>query len=198
MSGVFYSDISDHFPIFNFTSTTSLKHQEMEKLSKFRVFNSRNIERFGELIGDVSLDNVYTHDNAELAYRSFVTSFNSVFNRSFPLVSMHTKKSGKFAKPWFTSDFHRSALIKNRLYKKFIRNPLPLNAANNKNKIDMNKNKNNKKYRNKYNHLIKTAKKEHFSLKFDEASGNAKTHWGGHQSAPQQEKNFSHSSLPFN
>ena len=35
-----------------------------------------------------------------------------------------------------------------------------------------------KKYRNKYNHLIRIAKKKYFTNKFNEASNNIKTTWG--------------------
>lgn len=77
-------------------SATSVIYPEIEKSLRFRVFNKRNIHRFKELIGDVQWHNVYyTHDDVKLAYQSFVVSFNSVFNRFFPLVSMHTKRGLK-------------------------------------------------------------------------------------------------------
>lgn len=102
----------------------------MNELPRFRVFNSTSIDRFGEQIADVSWDDVIIHNDPELAYQFFIASFSSVFNRYFPLVSRRTKKSCAFSKPWFTPGLHKSALTKNRLYKKFIRNPSPLNIAN--------------------------------------------------------------------
>ena len=110
-------------------------------------------------------DDVYTHDDAEQVYQSFFISFNTVFNKCFPLVSNQTKKNSSTRKPWFTPSLRKSLLAKNRLYKKCISNPSPLNTDNYKT------------YRNKYNHLIRNAKKKYFSDKFEEASNNTKSTW---------------------
>lgn len=165
-SGVFYSDISDHFPVFHLTSTSLNIHQEVAKPQRSRVFNERNIVCFEKQIGDVQWDDVYTHDDVEQAYQSLMASFNSVFNQCFPLVSKKTKKDRTFRKPWFTPGLHKSLLTKNKLYKKCISNPSLSNTTNYK------------KYRNKYNHLIRIVKKKYFSNKFDEASNNIKSTWG--------------------
>ncbi len=166
-SGVFYCDISDHFPVFHLTATTRVKQQEIKKSSRVRVFNKRNTDKFGKLIDDVPWDNVYMHDDDELAYQSFIALFNSVFNKCFPLVNMLSKKEKSFSKPWFTPGLHKSALKKHRMYRKFMTNPSPLNATNYK------------KYKNKYNHLIRIEKekKKYYTAKFDEASDNIKETW---------------------
>ena len=129
-SGVFHSDISDHYPVFHFTSKTSVNHQEADKVLRFRVFNKRNMDRFEEMVDDILWDDVYTHNDVEQAYQSFFKSFNSVFNRCFPPVSKKANKVSAFSKPWFTQDLHKSLKAKNRLYKKYISNPSPTNIAN--------------------------------------------------------------------
>ncbi len=98
-----------------------------------RVFNKRNTDKFGKLNDDVPWDNGYMHDDAELAYQSFIALFISVFNKCFPLVNMLSKKEKSFSKPWFTPGLHKSALKQHRMYRKFMTNPSPLNATNYKN-----------------------------------------------------------------
>lgn len=64
-------------------------------------------------------------------------------------------------------DLHRFRLFtNNRLYKKYIRNISPMKITNYQ------------KFRNKYNHLIRTVKKKYFTSKLDEASNNIKSTWG--------------------
>lgn len=82
----------------------------------------------------------------------------------FPLLSLKINKRHGFHKPWFTTGFLKSSIKKNRLYKKFIYNP----TAQNSNTY--------KKYRNKFTHLLRIAKKC-YSDKFKESTNNIKNTW---------------------
>ena len=148
------------------------------------MFNKRNVEQFEKLVDEILWDDVYIYDDAEQAYQSFLKSFNSVFNMCFPLVSKQANKANAFRKPWFTTGLHKSLKAKNKLYKKYIGNPSPTNVTNYK-----------KKYCNKYNNLIRIAKKRYYSEKFNDASNNLKTTWGVINQLLNRKKIFCHSSI---
>ena len=162
-SGILFTDISDHFPIFHFS--ISDKTGPVGPGNVRRLFNRQNTERFKKLIDDISWDNVYKHTDAESAYQTFVTTFNSAFHLCFPLVQLKKNLAVLNKKPWYTSGLHKSSTTKNKLYKRFLTNPTPLNS------------KKYKTYRNKYNHLIRIAKKIYFSNKLKEYSTDIRSTW---------------------
>ena len=65
----------------------------------------------------------------------------------------------------FTPGLQKSSKEKNRLYKKFLKNPTPLNQMSYK------------AYKNKFTHLLRSAKKPYFADKFKESSKNIKETW---------------------
>lgn len=71
---------------------------------------------FKRLINDLSWDNVYTQTNSNCAYKAFMESFNSIFNKCFPLVTAK-KQSIKVnsSKPWFTPGLQKSSKKKQTL-----------------------------------------------------------------------------------
>ena len=103
--------------------------------------------------------------NVEYAYQNFMTTFNSIFHTCFPLVKSEKKVAKPIRKPWYSSGLHKSLITKNKLYKRILTNPTPLNLA--KYKI----------FRNRYNHLIRISKKIYLSNKFEEHPNNMKSTW---------------------
>ncbi len=95
--------------------------------TKCRLFNRQNTKCFKRLIDDISWGREYKNTYAESAYQLFLTTFNSVFHSSFPLVKPHEKVAKKFWKPWFTAGLYKSSKKVNKSYKKFLTNPTPLN-----------------------------------------------------------------------
>ena len=157
-SGILLTDISDHFPIFHLSLPNKSNHVGDKCNYKFRIFNTKNTERFQKLIDNISWDDVYEQSSVHLAYQSFINYFNSAFNRCFPLVKPRKKAGEGLWKPWFTAGLKRSSILKNKLYRKFLINPTPLNSATYR------------KYKNKFTHLLRMSKKMYFSNKFREAT----------------------------
>lgn len=73
-----------------------------------------------------------------------------VFDQCFPLINNSNKNTASLNKPWFTTEFRKSSLKKNKLYKKYLQSPTPLKYATYKS------------FRNKYNHLLRIAKQEYY------------------------------------
>ncbi len=117
------------------------------------------------MLEKVNWDDVYEQQDANKAYQSFIDLFKTVFNESFPLVSLKINKRHGFNKPWFTIGFLESSRKKSRLYKRFISNPTPQNSTTYK------------KYRNKFTYLLLMAKKKYYSDKFKESTNNIKNTW---------------------
>ena len=139
--------LTDHFPIFNFSSTQKNDHIISNSDSKFRLFTSKNKECFERLM-EVTWDDVLKSSDTEAANQLFMSTLSSVFQTSFPLVKPRNKSASIDNQPWFTKGLYKSSISKIKLYKKFLTNPTPLNSAKYK------------KYRNKYNHLIRISKKK--------------------------------------
>ena len=138
-SGIFYSDISDHFPIFQLSILDEHKDTHSDIKVTYRKFNERNIASFKQLLSGLSWDNVYAQTNSNSAYQTFMESFNTAFNKCFPLIT--AKKASR-------QHSHKSSKEKNKLYKKFLKNPTPLNQMSYK------------AYKNKFTHLLRSAKKK--------------------------------------
>ena len=113
-SGVFFTDISDHFPIFHFSLSDKTRHVGQDFDTKHRIFNSQNTERFKRLIDDISWDTVYKTTDVEYAYQNFMTTFNSIFHACFPLVKSKKKVTKPIRKPWYSSGLHKSLITKNK------------------------------------------------------------------------------------
>ena len=67
--------------------------------------------------------------------------------------------------PWVTKGILKSRKTKNKLYKKFIKNP------NERNELIY------KTYRNKFNKIKNAAKKYYYNKEFNEHKGNLKYSW---------------------
>lgn len=164
--GVLFCDISDHFPIFHITfSQANVKNHRDTSSVSFRRFNVVNTNRFKMMIKEANWDNVYNcKDDADLAYLSFFQIFKNIFDYCFPLVSSNPKRT-RASKPWFSSGLLKSSIKKHKLYKKYLSNPTQSNE-------DVYK-----KYKNKYTHLIRIAKKKYYTDKFINSANDIKATW---------------------
>lgn len=162
-SGILCTDISDHFPIFNLNSGISGSSRRTANKPSYRTFSEMNIDRFKSMIEHTTWDNIYIQHDAELAYQLFFQTFNSIFHECFPLVK-YKGKSNK-TKPWFSSGLLKSSIKKNKLYRKFLKNPTPYNCDTYK------------QYKNKFTHLLRIAKKNYYSYQLKESASNIKSTW---------------------
>lgn len=98
-SGILYTDLSDHFPIFQFSAIKTNKAvNSKEKMSK-RIMSKKNISKFKNMLGARSWDELYEENNAEVAYQKFLDVFSFCFDECFPVVSFTKKNHQNFNKP---------------------------------------------------------------------------------------------------
>lgn len=79
-SGILYSDISDHLPIFHITSSNSYNHEDTNVRTCFRKFSEDNIKRFKGMMEKINWDDVYGQQDANRTYQSFIQLFKTVFD----------------------------------------------------------------------------------------------------------------------
>lgn len=163
-SGLLLTDISDHLPIFQFFLTKTNPQDKSDVRMKCRKFTKKNEEYFVALMEEASWEEVFKNQDAELAYFTFMKTFTSIFDKCFPLQT-NRKCKPRNSKPWITPGLQRSSIRKNKLYKKCVVSPTPLN-------IDIYK-----KYKNYFIKLLQIAKKNYFSEKFEQSRNDIKNTW---------------------
>lgn len=164
-SGILYTDISDHMPVFQLSVLCGKSNMSEPKKIPSRRFNEKNINTFREMLAKLSWEAVYEALNVNIAYDYFFTKFYSVFDQCLPHINNSKKNTAGMNKPWFTTELRKSALKKNKLYKKYIQSPTPLNYAAYKS------------FRNKYNHFLRNAKREYYSDQFRSSTNNIRSTW---------------------
>lgn len=147
-SGLISCNISDHLPIFLLVNNhvSACKH----KSQGFRIRNmtSQRMQSFRDLIGTADWDPVYASASPDAAYKTFLETFQNIYNKCFPYKFIKPSKRAK--KPWVSHDLLKKVQIKNSLYHKFIK------SKDNHDFVKF------KTYRNKLNALMKKTKQEYY------------------------------------
>ena len=114
-----------------------------------RLINSTTIIAFRSKLETIDWSVIYNSDSTNDSYDTFSSLLISAYHKSFPLKPVYPD-SGRSSKPWFSKGRFVSCNVKNSLYKQFQTNP----TESNKSRYN--------KYRNKYNFLIRVARKKNF------------------------------------
>lgn len=164
-SAILQYPISDHYPIIlsldlkpNIKSTNpTIKHRNL---------STKNKNYFIERIKSVDWGKVKQacfENKTDHAYSIFLEIFSHHYNESFP-ISIKTSLN-KFKKPWLTPALYNSIKTKNKLYKKYLKNP----------------SSENKKSFNKFNNIFKLtmrkAEKLYYSNKINKNSNSNSCIW---------------------
>lgn len=163
-SGVLHSDLSDHFPIFHYSIKINRAKHDKKTIHK-RIMRKTNVDQFKDKLANTSWNDLYKESNVDVAYQHFMKVISATFEECFPITSSTKKHRKDLNKPWFTPDLQKLLRKKNKLYRKYISNRTSSTHDNYKT------------YRNKYNHCIRSAKKEYFSQEFERCSSDSKTTW---------------------
>jgi hypothetical protein len=162
--GIFVTDISDHLPIFLLEKQQTYQKQFEQEKFKCRDYCQVNIETFKRSMSEVDWSIVTDIQSCEHAYNKFHDICTTIFEQSFPM-----KESKKYkhnpTKPWLTSGLIAACHTKHQLYLTFIK------CQTNYNEIQF------KKYRNKLDQIIKTAKKTYYHKKFEQSKNDIKETW---------------------
>ena len=159
--GLFLTDISDHFPIFLIDKNTKLENTLIA--DKKRIINSKNIDKFNNMLGSHNFNNILDIHDVNSAMTLFHSDFSIMYEKCFPIKTVRRKYSCN--KPWLSEGLKQSINRKHILYKRFIKNPSE--QAEKEYKL----------YRNKVNHLLRVAERDHYHELITTNKDNLKKTW---------------------
>ena len=162
-SGLIYSCISDHLPIFNISE--EIKQTKDIKFKNVRKFNKANMENFKQKLLTSEWNEILSDNNPKTAFDMFDSKLNDCFNFAFPLKRVKLSKTNSPVEPWMSDALLLSRKYKNKLESKKIKSPTPENLAKFK------------EYKRHYRSVIRRARLVYFENKFDEYSNNMKQTW---------------------
>jgi len=156
--------ISDHFPILH---TLNLKKNKAKQLKlKTRNFSLANVNRFKCALQNYNWTHVTDIKNCpQEAYTNFECTLNSLIDTFFPLTSKNFNSNFHKIEPWMTVGILTSRRRKNFLFTTKLKSPNSTNIQNFK------------LYRNLYNAIVRTAKKNFFQSQIEANSKNLRKTW---------------------
>ena len=162
LNGLFFSDISDHLPVFSITFENYNNKTKNETIT-FRDRSPKNIEKFKESLANISWSTIEESSDPAYAYTTFLATYTSIYNKCFPKKT--SKKNYKVYKPWISKGLMKSIKRKNKLYKQFLQSRNPVIESKYKT------------YKNKLPHSIRIAKRIYFDKRLTDNKSNMKETW---------------------
>ena len=161
INGIFFTDISDHFPVFTIKLSLIIDHTI--PFIKTRDLSFQNINKFKEKLNCKNWSTVYNCNNADQAFTQFYKIFCETYYQCFPIKIIKSKYKSR--KIWLSNGLKVSIKHKNKLYVLAKRSPTPENI------------KNYKMYKINLSRLIRTAERQHFDKIFKENKQNLRNTW---------------------
>lgn len=164
-TGLLVNDLSDHLPIFTLVYDEIVPTLKKNVKTFVRDFNDKNIEEFKSRLKEQNWSDISNFEEPNQAYNVFLDKYTKLYDSCFPLKTMKGKSLKTLLNPWMTKGILNSVRKKNYLYKKQLKNPDPVLVMNYK------------LYKNKLNHLIRTAKRKYYTSKLEAEKQNLKATW---------------------
>ena len=161
-SGLIYSSITDHYPIFLSLYDGSLNLQNNSKLIRYRLIDDIRISNFKLDLQGTFIESILEINSASEAFSKFYFLFNELYNKHFPIISkLITKKA--LLHPWITDCLVRRIKIKENLA-----------SLSDKGRIDR---VIYTRFKNKLTALLRKAKAKHYDREFVKCKGDIKKTW---------------------
>ena len=170
-TGVFESGISHHHPIFCFFDDTIPKKENIAKSTMQYDYCESNMVEFDKEIDNLARE---TFHCSETGFEEYVGRFKSTIEKSFKIESNKTTTSRRsiLFNPWITPGIITSVKKKHDLYTQWR------NSVSNDNKLGCSElYESYKNYRKHLKGIIKAAKRNYYSKRFDNVKGNMKKTW---------------------
>ena len=160
--GIICNDISDHYAIFHISEYK--KAAESENYIVNRDMRHQNVVKFSEELKGIDWENVVNKQNAQEAYSIFHKIITEKYNLCFPIKKCRKRYYNK--KPWLTSALKQSIKVKNKLY-----------VWRNKGNDIEQKVAFYKTYRNRLNHILRSADRKYYQDLLIRHKSNTKKAW---------------------
>ena len=163
-NGIIINDISDHLPIFASFNNEKIPYTKTLKTNTCD-YNDTNFNNFQSCLSQVNWSSVLTDQDPNKMFEIFVSEYSRHFEDCSPLKTIKRNNPKKTKSPWITKGLLASVRKKKRLYKKLLKHPTLICETQYKT------------YKNKLNHLSRTAKKMYYDDKFQLVKNNLKETW---------------------
>ena len=163
-SGLIYSSITDHYPIFTtiLDNSPPTNNEAAPKTTQSRLINDFKIRKFKSALQISFLSSLQNIENAQQAFTNFFEIFNSLYDKYFPVITKIVKEKS-LLKPWVSESLVQRIKIRDNLGRKY-----------NKGKIDRDTFT---RFRNKLTSQLRTAKSNYYKSEFAKYHGNGKKTW---------------------
>ena len=122
------------------------------------------MSEFVEKLEGVEWSSLAGYNDPHTAYTSFLNKIAKIYNDCFPVRKLIPKKRS-IKKPWLTKALLKSIKRKNKLYKQFLHKPT------------QNNNLLYKSFKNKLNHILRSARRLYYEKKLEYAKANTHATW---------------------
>ena len=164
VQGILCTSISDHFALFHMIGNVSKSSLCDSEPSFGRNMCHANVVKFRDAMSAIDWREILSISDVQVAYSSFHKIISEKYNKCFPIRKIHKRYFNN--KPWLTPALKESIKTKNKLY------------INRHKGIDHNKKyEKYKAYRNKLNHLLRSAERKHYQDLLNEHRCNIKKLW---------------------
>ena len=161
-SGIIYSSITDHYPIFvSIHQSTDLEAEENNTV-KYRVIDDFSIRKFKFALSS-SLNSLLNEVNdPRIAFTKFYLLIDELYNKYFPVKTKIVSKKARL-KPWINQTLVKRIKMKDKLFRQSSKGRIDRKIYTN--------------FRNDLTSQIRKAKASYFEEKFDMCKGNIKETW---------------------
>lgn len=109
-SGILFTDLSDHLPVFQITSNIQ-KERKSNITTKYRQINDKNISHLCQNLEQEKWLDIFNNDDPQEAYNLFYNKLHDIYEKSIPLkISKNDNHSRKIQ--WLTKGLLTSRKIK--------------------------------------------------------------------------------------
>ena len=162
-SGLIYSSISDHYPVFTtITQCNPNTHEKSPITVKTRLIDDFRIRKFKSALQRSLLDLLNNSDDAKTSFSKFYYTFDLLYNTYFPVISKQMKQKS-LLKPWVTVSLANRIKIRDKLAR-----------LANKGRINR---EHYTRFRNTLTAQLRNAKANYFNSEFTKYDGNIKKTW---------------------
>ena len=164
-SGIIFSEISDHFPIFLKVpiNVPRVDNSETYVSYEYRLRNEQCDLNFRLLLEQIDFENYYEINDVEVLYNTFANDLNLAYNSAYPVVR-RKKKVLDLGKPYINSELRSRIIFKHKLQKKYRKYPLTFGEEY-------------RRVRNDLNKSLGLAKKLYYQKKLESGKNNPKHSW---------------------
>lgn len=163
VSGIYYTSISDHFPVFSVFSVDDNHRQSSKITVSKRLYNCLSTEAFKSDLSNYNWMSDMVADDVNASFDNYMKKFLNLYNHHYPL-KQFTCKEKHINKPYITPAIKTSIKHRNKLQKLYAKWPLTYGKTF-------------KQYRNTLTSLIRSAKENYYKSKLKENTGNTKKTW---------------------